>query len=46
MCESARAIAAEGEEMMGLGDRRGSQDLLGMAIQLREMAAELLVKEL
>ena len=46
LCESARRIAAEAGAMARDGDRNGAREMLNMANQLREMAANLLIREL
>ncbi len=46
LCESARAIAADAARMASQGRQSESESLLKMAIQLRDMAAKLLVSEL
>lgn len=46
LCNSARAIAAEAESLSRRGDNQGAEQLLRLATQLRDIAAQLLVRKL
>ncbi len=46
LCETARSIAAEAAQSAQEGDPQGAAELLQMATQLREMAADLISRQL
>lgn len=46
LCETARSIAAEAAQSAQEGDSQGAAELLQMATQLREMAADLISRQL